>query len=189
MFKNSSFFNPEEALEQGQAVLKKQAQTTAQTVKSQVTGQTVVQPTDGAQPAPAVQDQMTKDFLKDLYAPSDPQKTQLTPQQPLQPANPLQATVQQLGGMSAPQSDGAKLAEARRRLEEHQKQHMETYYRPTFEQRPQQEERQADKVEREEAEEKQKRWELQQEEQKKNDVPIALKMATNKAEMFRGASG
>lgn len=189
MFKNSSFFNPEEALEQGQAVLKKQAQTTVQAVKSQVTGQQgASQPADGAQSAGAVQDTLTKDFLKDLYAPSDPQKTQSSPQPQPQSTNPLQTTVQQLG-LAAPQNEQEKMAEARKQLDELKKQHTETYYRPTFEERPKQEERAADKVEREEAEEKQKRWELQQEEQKKNEVPIALRMATNKAEMFRGAAG
>jgi hypothetical protein len=159
----NSFFNPQEALEQGQSILKKQAQTTVQSVTTQVTGQGAA-PADGAKSVGAGQDKMTQDFLQDLYAPSDTRQTT------------------QSG------DEQTKLVEARKKLEEHKKQHMDSYYIPTFEQRKQQDERPAEKVEREEAEEKQKRWELQQEEAKKAP-PIALQMATNKAEMFRGAAG
>jgi hypothetical protein len=188
MFKNTSFFNSEEALEQGQSVLKKQAQTTVQALKSQVSGQQqTAKPADGAQSSQAVQNQLNEDFIKDMYAPTNTQKTMQQPQQ-AQAMNPLQATANQLGIVS-PQSDQEKLAETRTELAEHKKQHMETYYRPTFEQRVKQEEPQGEKVEREKAEEEKKRWELQQEEQKKNEIPIAIRMATNKAEMFRGAAG
>ena len=173
----NSFFNPQEALEQGQTLLKKQAQVTAQAAKGQVTGQTQT-PSDGVKQVSS-QDDLTKDFLQDMYAPSDtltqtPQKqAAITPQSQAKPAG----------------DDQTKLAEARKKLEEHKKTHMELYYKPTFEEKTHGEERQAEKVEREEHEEKQKRWELQQEEQKKNEVPIALRMAKNKTEMFRGAAG
>lgn len=178
----NSFFNPQEALEQGQTLLKKQTQATAQAVKGQITGQTQP-PTlqDTAKAGGGAPDKITQDFISDMYAPSDPiAKTQQT-----QPASTVQSQL-----LAKPAgTDQAKLAEARKKLEEHKKQHIDTYYKPTFEGKPKGEERPAEKVEREEQEEQQKRWELHEKEQKKNEVPIALRMAKNKTEMFRGAAG
>ncbi len=174
---SSNFFNPDEALEHGQSLVKKQMSVTVNAVTSQVSG---TPPTQSDASLSAVnQDHMTKDFLRDMYGVSP------TTQQAQQPTgiSPTQASQEQVGS-----DEQARLAEARAKLEEHKKQHMETYYKPTFESRPQQEERAQEKVEREEAEEQQKRWELQQEEKKK-EAPIALRMATNKAEQFRGAAG
>jgi len=182
----SSFFNPQEALEQGQTILKKQAQITAQTAQAQLTGQsgTAKSPADTATPSgTGAPDKFTQDFLHDMYAQSD---TQPQLQGGQSSANPL---VAQLQGNTTNNSDQARMAETRKKLEELKKQHMETYYKPTFEERAKEEERPAEKVEREEEEEKQKRWELKQEEQKKNEVPMAVQMAAKKAEMFRGAAG
>lgn len=181
----SSFFNPEEALEQGQTLVKKQAQATAQAVKGQVTGQSQQQtPSDssGAKPPSPGQDKLTQEFLQDMYAPSDNQP--LAGSQQPQTATTLQAQLQ----ANTSNNDQNKLADARKKLAEHKKQHMELYYKPTFEKK-QKEERPAEKVEREEQEEKQKRWELQQQEKKKQDVPMAVQMTAKKAEMFRGAAG
>lgn len=179
----SSFFNPQEALEQGQAVLKKQAQVTAQTAKGQITGQNASQQaqSDAAKTAggDAVSDKMNQDFINDMYAPSDmPAKTQST----AQPTNPVLA---QLQGSKPTAGDQAQLAATRKKLEDH----MNRYFKPTFEQRPSEEEPQGEKVERQKQEEENKRWELQQEEKKKNEVPMAVQQAMRKAEVHRGAAG
>lgn len=74
-------------------------------------------------------------------------------------------------------SDEQKVAQLRQQL------HKNTYYQPLI--TPKQEERPAEKIEREE---KQERWALQKEEAKKSQ-PISVQMAANRTEQFRGTSG
>lgn len=77
-----------------------------------------------------------------------------------------------------------KLAETRQRL---QQLHKQTYYDPTFHRR-QQEPTVQEKLEQEKQEEEQKKME-KLEKEKEKEVPIALKKAQTKTEMYRGVSG
>lgn len=168
-------------LEQGKSVLQKQVQVTAQTLTNQLTGSgtTPTQPPGGSQHQPP-QDASTKDFLSEMYGTTYDQK-----QKPQQTVHQNQSVVAQVvTQLKGPDSqDAEKMAQIRKQLLE---QHKTSYYDPLVT-RPKQEEHVADKLEREDQEEKQKRWELQQKEKEK--APIALTMAKNKAEQFPGAAG
>lgn len=180
---NNSFFpSPEEVLESGKSVVKQQAQVTTQQVAQQLTGQQAKKAQDGSA-SQSLHDQLNNAFIRDMYQPTDLSKPHMTAGS----QNIGTAVMSQLGLQQT--NDAKSLEEARRKLQLLQKQHKEGYYIPTFEQRPKQEERAGEKIEREEQEEKQKRWELEQKKAKDNEVPIAVRMATNKAEQFRGASG
>jgi hypothetical protein len=171
----NSFFNPEEALEHGQSLIKKQVQVTTKTVTQQIAGQQTQSPGDPAQ-AQVAQDKSRNEFLDEMYAPSTNDAQQ--PQQPPQQRQSLgSAIISQIKGHSA--EDNEKMAKIRSELIN---QHKTTYYEPLI--TKQEEERPAEKVEREVNEE---RWELQK--KKQEEKPIALQMATNKAEQFRGAAG
>ena len=79
-----------------------------------------------------------------------------------------------------------KLAATRQQL--WQQQHMSTYFDPTFNRPPRQEERPADKIEKEEKEKKQmEALELQKQEKKKEELSPAVKQGTH--EKYPGASG
>jgi hypothetical protein len=180
----NNFFNGEEMLEAGQSLVKnagdqvaKQTSITANTAVNQLTGpgtnETQTQ-TQGNQ-----QGDTAKDFVKDLYGVNN-SSTNTTQTSGVN--NPNGQKDQQ------PQSpeEAMKLAEARKLLQE---QHMNTYWKPTFEPQKREEEPEAEKVEREKQEEEAKKMEKLQEEQKKNEVPLAIRMASQKTEKFPGASG
>lgn len=178
----NKFFNAEELLETGKSVVKKQVTATTQSAKSQI--QNTPTPTSsgsgtneaGSQQASVLGDDANKDFINELYKSSNDPSAKPNPTLPNAQSN---AT----GIQSA--EDAEKLAKARKHLA----QHMETYYKPTFERSPAQEESTADKLEREDQEKEAKKMEDLREEQKQNEVPMAIQMGKNKAEKFPGMSG
>lgn len=162
-----------ELLEQGQSVVQKTGKAVAdsatgvvKTAAGQVAGDSNIQAKDNA----VVPDQkvlsdktQTDELVKELYAPSQPQNGQN-----LTPAEPQSKTEEQ-----------AKLASVRQKL------HDEVYYEPLIQGSKSQEERPAEKVEREK---KQEMQDLQKKEAKK-PAPIAVQRAQQTAEKFRGVSG
>ncbi len=105
----------------------------------------------------------TEELVKDLYAPSKPKNAQnLTPAKPESKAE-----------------EQARLASVRQKL------HDEVYYQPLINRQKPQEERPAEKVEKEK---KQELMDLQKKEAKK-PAPIAVQRAQQTAEKFRGVSG
>ena len=108
-------------------------------------------------------------YLRDLYGSA---KQTLSAESPEKSASFAKAS-------TAKPEDQKKLIELRNQL------HKENYYDPTFNPVKKQEERPAEKVEKEKKVEMQ---ELQQKEAKK-PPPLAVVREQNKAEMFRGASG
>lgn len=180
---SNKFFNAEEMLESGVSAVKKQMNVKAvtQTASSQVMGDTAPVSENqlhGNTQQQSVQDPNTKDFINDLYGTSN---TQNNPQAGAGGALNTPAD-------KIPQSpeEAEKLAKARKALME---QHTTTYYKPTFEPSPKQEEQTAEKVEREKQEEEAKKMEELKVEQKKNEVPLAIRMSRQKAEKYPGASG
>lgn len=170
---NSLFSSFETLTEQGIGAAKAQVQASVTTTSQQVNGHTQSS-SDGTQ-SHITKDQ--NDFVNDMYKPTDVASAHLQP-------SVLNSIRDQVIG--APKKDDEALAKARQELATlSKKQHKDLYFIPTFEQRPQ-EERAAEKVEREENEEKQKRWELQQKKQKED---IVVTRAKNSAEQFRGAAG
>lgn len=147
----------------------------AKVVSSQVTGkqprQNKQQPSNVVEqveskekpPTPAVKEFPTDDdrksFLQDLYGPSTPVPNEKVAEQKA--------------------VDEQETAALRNRL------HNETYYQPLIAPAKQQEERAAEKVEREKQEE---RWDLQKKEEKK-PAPLAVKQGQQSAEVHRGVSG
>jgi hypothetical protein len=156
-----------EILEKGQSVGQKtgkavtdSAAGAVKTAAGQITG-------DSSQPGMnetnAVSDKaQNEEFVKELYAPSKPQDGQ----------NPE-------ANQKAQAEEQAKLAGVRQKL------HDEVYYQPLIQGTKSQEERPAEKVERERKEEMQ---DLQKKENKKPG-PVAVQRAQQSAEKFRGASG
>lgn len=122
--------------------------------------------------------QSNEDFVNSLYAPS---------KQPTQPEVKKENPTQQLFERIAKDNPGKTQEELQQMLSDYQRQHKETYYDPTFNPPPkqQEEERPAEKVEREKEEE---RWKLQEKEKEK-PPPLAVQREKNKTEQFRGASG
>ncbi len=194
----NNHFNAEEMLEAGVSAVKKQVTSqvsaTGNTVSSQL-GSNPTQPSPeslnsqtGTTQSTQSQDQTTKDFVKDLYGASDqiPNQAGSTGNS----SNNQQNSTLTLQGKSIDQpktpEEAEKLAKARKSLME---QHMSTYYKPTFEspQRPQEDT--AEKLDREKQEEEAKKMQELQEEKKKEEVPMAIRMSSQKAEKFRGASG
>ncbi len=192
-------FSAEEMLEAGVSSVKKQVtaqvNATGNAVSSQL-GNTPVPSTPESLSTQSStsqnttnQDQATNDFVKDLYGTSDQAANQNSSVNN-SGNNQSQAGPLTLQGKSIDQpktpEEVEKLAKARRSLME---QHMTTYYKPTFESLPKQEEDVADKLEREKQETEAKKMEELQIEQKKNEVPMAVRMGAQKAEKFRGAAG
>jgi len=105
----------------------------------------------------------TEELVKDLYAPSKSKNTQ----------NPIPAEPQ------SKSEEQARLASVRQKL------HDEVYYQPLIQGKKTQEERPAEKVEKEK---KQELHDLQKKEAKK-PAPIAVQRAQQTAEKFRGVSG
>lgn len=164
----------EKALEQGQSIVKQQMQMTKQSFVGQfVAKQKPQQPEQGTSeqgstpPTQQGPDPLTKDFLKDLYAPSQPQ----TPE-----AHVAQGDQKQ--------QEAAQKEQLRKKL--WQEQHMETYYNPTFN-RPQQQEEPpvAEKLEQE------KQQEMMDLEEKKAKAPppLAVQRAVTGIEIRHGPAG
>lgn len=126
---------------------------------------------------PHQQDQFTKEFIEDMYAPSNPhQQHGMSAGNQKQPSQFLQNQMKQGKTVNEAQA----LEALRKQL------HYEVYYIPLTKRRgPQEEERPTEKVEREKMEE------LQLEEEKKRDAPppLAVQMGAQRAEKFPGASG
>lgn len=163
-----------EVLEKGQSVVQKtgkavadSASGAAKTAAGQIAGDSNGQAKDMASVSDKqiASDRAENDKLvKELYAPSQPQNGQNLPS-----AEPQSKTEEQ-----------AKLANVRQKL------HDEVYYEPLIHgQKAKQEERPAEKVEKEK---KQEMADLQQKEAKK-PAPIAVQRAQQSAEKFRGVSG
>lgn len=127
--------------------------------------------TSAQNPTP-VRTKDTEEMLKGIYNPTSPQ-VGLNPLG--EQGSPGQKTAQE-------QQD---IATARKELNELREQHKETYYDPTFNRPEPQEERPAEKVEREEQEEMAE----QQVQEKDEPPPLAVQRAKNTTERFRGASG
>ena len=156
-----------EILEKGQSAVQKSAKAAAdsssnlvKTAAGQIAGQN--QGEQGIQDdAQKVTDKaQADDLVKDLYAPSNPN----------------------VKAPSKEQSEAdkkAKLANLRQKL------HDEVYYQPLIAGQKAQEERPAEKVEREK---KQEMQDLRQKEDKK-PKPLAVQRAQQSAEKFRGVSG
>lgn len=119
------------------------------------------------------------DFAKNNPLETSPDKPA---QQSNQQGNQTQPSAHQYGKGHMSQTD-MKLSQTRAQLAQF---HKSNYYDPTFNRPKPKEEPVADRLEKEK---KQEMIELQQKEQNKKKSDIALKMATHKAEMFRGASG
>lgn len=157
-----------------------------QQVKSvpKAVGQTVASQTGVAPGTPVSGQQagdINKEVVKSLYAKSDPKAGQNVPPQPPQASAPSDS-------QASPQSpeEAAKLAEARQKLQAHQKQHKETYYDPLVNPPKREEERPAEKVEKEEEQEEAKEMELEQKKQK-GDQDIAATRARERVERPPGA--
>ncbi len=133
----------------------------------------------GQQPAT---DQFAKEFIEDMYAPSDPQAAQqhgYGGQVDPSGKKPSKFFQQQIQQGKTP-DEAQQLEVLRKKL------HDEVYYIPlTKRQQRQEEERPAEKVEREKMEE----LKLEDEKKKKKPPPLAVQMASNKAEQFPGVSG
>lgn len=162
-----------ELLEQGQSVVQKTGKAVADSATGVVktaAGQVAGDPNNQAKDNVVVPDQkandktQTDELVEELYAPSQPRNGQN-----LSPSEPQSKTEEQ-----------AKLANVRQKL------HDEVYYEPLIHgQKAKQEERPAEKVEKEK---KQEMADLQQKEAKK-PAPIAVQRAQQSAEKFRGVSG
>lgn len=161
-----------EVLEKGQSVVQKtgkavvgSAAGAVKTTAGQIGGDSGGQTKDNtviSDKQTANQKAETDELVKELYAPSKPQNNQNPA------AKPQSETEEQ-----------AKLAGVRQKL------HDEVYYQPLIGRQKPQEERPAEKVEREK---KQEMHDLQKKEAKK-PPPIAVQRAQQSAEKFRGVSG
>jgi hypothetical protein len=174
-----------EILEQGQTVgkaVKKQIADTAKTVASQVTG--VNQNPSQAQPVPGKVDE---NFVKDLYGVKD--ETNQTSQKPKTQQSSVQGNQgnQNQKNQITPEeaNDPKKMEEKQRLAKLRQELHMKTYYEPTFNPPKKQEERPAEKVEKEKQEEQMELAKKQEEKPK----PIAVQRAQRGVEVNRGVSG
>lgn len=156
-----------EILEKGQSAVQKSAKTVADSA-SNVVKTTASQATGQDQGEQNIQDNAQKandkaqvaDMVKDIYSPSNPNVKAPSKEQ-------------------AEAEDKAKLVSLRQKL------HDEVYYQPLIAGQKAQEERPAEKVEREKVQEMQ---DLQKKEDKK-PTPLAVQRAQQSAEKFRGVSG
>lgn len=126
---------------------------------------------------PLQSDQATKDFVKDLYGPS----TQ-------QPHSVGQAGKgQQQSKFFQKQIAQGKTPEEAQRIEALRKRlHDETYYIPLTRRKP----TEVEHKEEEQGKEQEKMQELQAtDEKKKNETPLAVRMGSQRAEKYPGASG
>ena len=117
------------------------------------------------------------DFLKDLYGINK------------QKENPEQQQAQQQKPPEQPKTpqEQEEIAETQRKLQALNQQHQDTYVKPTFERPPElEEERAAEKVEKEKEEDERKNLEVKK---KKEQKPMDQMMAEQRVEKFRGAGG
>ncbi len=166
-----------EILEQGGSLVKQTGKQLAQTPGNLAQGaaaQIGVKPTPSQTPSPTEQTQanikVTQEFVKDLYGATDSQDKNV--QAPKQPQANDQKSLE----------DQKKMIELRQQL------HKEKYYDPTFNRPQLEEERVAEKNEREEQEKKMEALEEQKKEEKDKEIPLAVQQA-NKTEKNRGVSG
>lgn len=117
--------------------------------------------------------QANQDLVKDMYAPSQPQKEEAK--------NPTQQMAQSITEKNPEKTP----EEIQKIVSLRQQMHNETYYDPLVNPPQKEEERPVEKVEREKEEE---RWKLQEKEKEK-PPPLAVQREQNKTEKFRGASG
>ncbi len=161
-----------EVLEKGQAAIQKTVKSAGDSATGvvkqaagQVTGSSDNQTEINVQPQDkqAASDKAQADeFVRDLYAPSRPQKRQ-----------------DNVGNQPLELEDKEKIAQLRQKL------HNEIYYQPLIQGEKSQEERPAEKVEHE----KQKEMHDLQKEEAKKPPPLAVQRAQQSTEKFRGASG
>lgn len=171
----------EEVLEQGGSIVGQAAKQIAKTpsdlakaAASQVApgaGQGTGDATDIAR------DKDTQDFVKDLYGSSQKSpQNQVTNQPAAQSQNPLNNLSQK-----SPE-DQKKLLDLQKKL------HDEVYYQPLVNPPKPQEERPAEKIEREKEEEKMEQLQDDQKKQK-DDESVAAVRAQQRVEKYPGASG
>lgn len=157
-----------EVLEKGQSTVQKTGKTVADSASNAVKS-AVSQVAGQDQKEQSVQDNVQKandkaqvaEMVKDLYAPSNP-------------------------NVKAPSKEQSEAEKKARLANLRQKLHNEVYYEPLIAgQKAQEEERPAEKVEREKVQEMQ---DLKKKEDKK-PAPLAVQRAQQSAEKFRGVSG
>jgi hypothetical protein len=159
-----------ELLEKGQGAadsVKKSVSDTAKAAATQVTG------IGGDKPGQNKTPSVDKDFVKDLYGVKD--ETQVQSDSPDQAVASEQEQVKE----QKKAEDQQEIARLRNKL------HQETYYEPLVNPPKEEEERPAEKIEKEKKIEEQ---ELQQKEAEK-PAPLAVKRAQTSTETNRGVSG
>ncbi|MBI4080827.1 MAG: hypothetical protein HY430_03610 [Candidatus Levybacteria bacterium] len=182
--------NVKQAVKQG---VKQQVKAIAQSAKGQFTTSGQAQAADGgsgtneaaqqsfgaAQDANAHSDQATKDFVNELYAPSNNNQQLTNNSQQGGNKQPSQFVQNQVKSGKTPE-EAQQLEALRKRL------HDETYYIPLTRRKPQEQEQQEEQQKKEE----EKMEQLQVEDKKKQkDQPIAVQMGQQHAEKYPGASG
>lgn len=174
----------EDTVEKVEKGISDQTKTIASSAKGQVMGSVLqsnanqrTNESGQANPAQAHSDQTTKEFVKDLYAPSE-QSVHST-QQSKGSKKPDEFVKEQIEAGKMPE-EAVQLQSLRKKL------HDETYYIPLTQRKPHEQE----VKEEEQKEEEQKMEDLQKkEEEKQKKQPMAVTMGQNKAEQFPGASG
>jgi hypothetical protein len=172
----------EDTIEKVEEGVVSQAKTITQSAKGQITGNTSRQASSdhgtnesghgvSVQQSHADQ-QANRDFVKDLYAPSEQSGSGGKKE-------PSEFVKDQLEAGKTPE-EAMQLQSLRKKL------HDETYYIPLTQRKSHEQEVQ----EEEQKKEEQQMEDLQKDEEKKQkDQPIAVQMGANKAERFPGASG
>lgn len=161
-----------ELLEQGTAQVKQGASDAA----TQATGQNFAGPSDSAQAQQS--DQETKKVIEELYEKSPDKNQNQNQQAPLAHQGAIQNLSSQVLGMEQSPEVTAQLEAVRKQLHD-------AYFQNTFNKPKQQEESVTEKNERED---QQKSWELQQK-QAEAPPPLAVQRAQTHTEMMPGTSG
>jgi len=186
----------EAAHEAGGAVasqVKKQAVNTAKATVSQITGgqsspsdpQTGTNEQNSAKQSQQMSDDQAKQFLQDLYGPSKPQgQDKSSSANQANSQNAVQAAVSQVTGNAPQDPNAGKTPEEIAQMATLRKQLHADYYQ-SLTQPKQQEERAADKMDREEKEEKMA--DLEEEKKKPAPLPATVKQGTG--ESVVGVSG
>lgn len=169
MSNNGGTPNAEEALEAGISLLKRAGKSAGHIASD--TAKAVVSQTG----MPIANDQVTQDFVKDLYAPGGKKQNSANTTQSPQNSNQDDTT-----GSQKSAQEQQDLQALRKKL------HNEVYYHKLINpNQGQTEERPAEKVERE----KQQEMVDLQEKEKEKPTPIAVIRAQNATEQFRGSGG
>jgi hypothetical protein len=174
----------EDTVEKVEEGVKSQAQAVVQSTKGQVTGGQQATSSDHGtneaattDPSQQIAKQATKDFVKELYAPSDHQGAGNTGEGSAK--EPSEFVKEQLEKGTVP-DEAMKLEALRKKL------HDEVYYVPLTQRKP----HEVEQKEEEQKKEQEKMEALEnEEEKKKKDRPIAVQMADSRTERFPGASG